>query len=200
MNHLRSYNETILLKSLKEGSEEAFETIYSRYVGKLYNFMLGMTGGNEYMAEEMVQIAFIALWETRDRINPDKSIISYLAVIAKNTLFNKQRRQTVEFLYREQLLREETVHDVSTEQKIEEKWLKESLNEIIEKMPPGRQRVFRMSRQQGLSTKEIAEKLGITVSTVETQISLGLKYMRKEFMKNRDKLLLLASIAISQAY
>lgn len=162
--------------------------------------MLGMTGGNEYMAEEMVQIAFIALWETRDRINPDKSIISYLAVIAKNTLFNKQRRQTVEFLYREQLLREETVHDVSTEQKIEEKWLKESLNEIIEKMPPGRQRVFRMSRQQGLSTKEIAEKLGITVSTVETQISLGLKYMRKEFMKNRDKLLLLASIAISQAY
>lgn len=200
MSHLRSNNETILLKSLKAGSEKAFETIYSRYVGKLYNFMLGMTGGNEYMAEEMVQIAFIALWETRDRINPDKSIISYLAVIAKNTLFNKQRRQTVEFLYREQLLREETVHDVSTEQKIEEKWLKESLNEIIEKMPPGRQRVFRMSRQQGLSTKEIAEKLGITVSTVETQISLGLKYMRKEFMKNRDKLLLLASIAISQAY
>lgn len=200
MSHLRSNNETILLKSLKAGSEKAFETIYSRYVGKLYNFMLGMTGGNEYMAEEMVQIAFIALWETRDRINPDKSIISYLAVIAKNTLFNKQRRQTVEFLYREQLLREETVYDVSTEKKIEEKWLKESLNEIIEKMPPGRQRVFRMSRQQGLSTKEIAEKLGITVSTVETQISLGLKYMRKEFMKNRDKLLLLASIAISQAY
>lgn len=75
---MKDYNESNILDELKNGSEEAFEIIYSRYAGKLYNFMMGMTKGDVYMAEEMVQTTFIKLWETRDRINSDKSIISQL--------------------------------------------------------------------------------------------------------------------------
>ena len=90
------------------------------------------------------------------------------------------------------LLREETEMDFSTEQKVEEMWLKKSLDELIEQMPPGRKKIFKMSRQQEMSTKEIAEKLGVSVSTVETQISLATKFMKREMLKYRDKLIFIA--------
>lgn len=185
-------NEASLINALKNGSAEAFEIIYNRYVGKLYNFMMGITKGDEYMSEEMVQTAFIRLWETRERIDTGKSLISYLATIAKNTLYNKYKRQTVEYIYREMILREETEMDYTTEQQVEEVWLKKSLDELIEQMPPGRKRIFKMSRQQEMSTKEIAEQLGVSVSTVETQISLATKFMKNEILKHREKLIFVA--------
>lgn len=154
--------------------------------------MMGITKGDEYMSEEMVQTAFIRLWETRERIDTGKSLISYLATIAKNTLYNKYKRQTVEYIYREMILREETEMDYTTEQQVEEVWLKKSLDELIEQMPPGRKRIFKMSRQQEMSTKEIAEQLGVSVSTVETQISLATKFMKNEILKHREKLIFVA--------
>lgn len=186
----------MLLDDLKNGSEEAFEKIYSRYVGKLFNFMMSMTKGNEYLAEEMVQNAFIKLWETRDRIDINKSILSYLATISKNTLFNYHKRQTVEFIYKEMQLREINSYDSSTEHEVEEKWLKMVLNDMIVKLPPGRQRIFIMSRIEGLSTTEISDKLGVTKSTVETQISLALKFIRSEFNKHKDIILSTALIGL----
>lgn len=186
---MKVYNEADVIKDLKRGSGEAFEIIYNRYVGKLYNFMLGITRGDEYMSEEMVQTAFIRLWETRERIDTGKSLISYLATIAKNTLYNKYKRQTVELIYREMVLREETEIDHTTEQQVEGEWLKRSLDDLIDQMPPGRKNIYKLSRQQEMSTKEIAEKLGISVSTVETQLSLATKYMKNELLKHRDKLI-----------
>ncbi|WP_053826656.1 RNA polymerase sigma-70 factor [Lascolabacillus massiliensis] len=189
---MKVYNEADVIKDLKRGSGEAFEIIYNRYVGKLYNFMLGITRGDEYMSEEMVQTAFIRLWETRERIDTGKSLISYLATIAKNTLYNKYKRQTVELIYREMVLREETEIDHTTEQQVEGEWLKRSLDDLIDQMPPGRKNIYKLSRQQEMSTKEIAEKLGISVSTVETQLSLATKYMKNELLKHRDKLIFIA--------
>ncbi|TAH60140.1 MAG: RNA polymerase sigma-70 factor [Fermentimonas caenicola] len=189
---MKVYNEADVIKDLKRGSGEAFEIIYNRYVGKLYNFMLGITRGDEYMSEEMVQTAFIRLWETRERIDTGKSLISYLATIAKNTLYNKYKRQTVELIYRDMVLREETEIDHTTEQQVEGEWLKRSLDDLIDQMPPGRKNIYKLSRQQEMSTKEIAEKLGISVSTVETQLSLATKYMKNELLKHRDKLIFIA--------
>ena len=189
---MKVYNEADVIKDLKRGSGEAFEIIYNRYVGKLYNFMLGITRGDEYMSEEMVQTAFIRLWETRERIDTGKSLISYLATIAKNNLYNKYKRQTVELIYREMVLREETEIDHTTEQQVEGEWLKRSLDDLIDQMPPGRKNIYKLSRQQEMSTKEIAEKLGISVSTVETQLSLATKYMKNELLKHRDKLIFIA--------
>jgi len=72
------------LIELKNGSEKAFETIYKRYAGKLYNFIMTISHGNRYMAEEIAQSVFVKLWEIHQQINPEKSILSFLSVIAKN--------------------------------------------------------------------------------------------------------------------
>ena len=74
----------------------AFEKLYHRYSGKLYNFIMRISAGNRYMAEEVVQSTFIRIWEVRGTVDPESSFISFLCTIAKNLLMNMYQRQTVE--------------------------------------------------------------------------------------------------------
>ena len=184
-------NEVDDLISLKSGSYKAFEVIYKRYAGKLYNFIMTISHGDRYMAEEIVQSVFVKLWEMHPQINPEKSVLSFLSVIAKNMLLNKYQRQTVEFLYREFILKEQLIADNITEKEIDRKWLETFVDELIEQLPPSRRRIFILSRKEDLSTQQIAEIMHISVSTVETQLSLAMKYMRRQFERNYDKLFLL---------
>lgn len=73
-----SINEKRLLTELKNGSFQAFERLYNMYSGKLYNFIMRISSGNQYMAEEVVQSAFIRVWEVRERVEPESSFISFL--------------------------------------------------------------------------------------------------------------------------
>ena len=96
-------DEKHLLIDLKDGSFQAFERLYNMYSGKLYNFIMRLSSGNQYMAEEVVQSAFIRVWEVRERVEPESSFISFLCTIAKNLLMNMYQRQTVEYVYNEYL-------------------------------------------------------------------------------------------------
>ncbi len=191
------FDEVKELSSLKSGSDKAFETIYKRYSGKLYNFIMTISQGDTYMAEEIVQSTFIKLWEVRQQIEPERSILSYLSTIAKNMLMNKYQRQTVEFLYQQLLLKEQPAYDTSTEKETDRKWLEEYVDELIEQLPPSRKQIFILRRKKELSTREIAEIMHISVSTVETQLSLATKFIRKQFEKNYDKLFLLSMILVN---
>jgi len=183
-------NEVNDLIALKNGSYKAFEAIYKRYAGKLYNFIMTISHGDRYMAEEIVQTVFIKLWEMHPQINPEKSILSFLSVIAKNMLLNKYQRQTVDYLYQEFILKEQLGYDRITENEIDRKWLEIFIDELIEQLPPSRRKIFILSRKEDMSTRQIAEIMHISVSTVETQLSLAMKFMRRQFEKNYDKLFL----------
>jgi len=183
--------ETDDLIALRNGSPQAFERIYHRYGGKLYNFIMTLSHGDRYLAEEIVQSVFIKLWEVREQINPEKSVIFYLSTIGKNMLMNTYQRQTIEFVYRKLLSEQQVDYDTTTEEEIDRKWLENFADELIRQLPPSRQKIFILSRKEGYSNKQIAEMLNISVSTVETQLSLAMKFMRKEFQKNRDKLFVL---------
>jgi RNA polymerase sigma-70 factor (ECF subfamily) len=190
------FDEVKELRALRNGSEKAFENIYKQYSGKLYNFILSISHGDRYMTEEVVQTTFIKLWDVREQIDTTKSILSYLSTIAKNTLLNKYQRQTVEFLYQQFLKAEQPVYDTITEKETDRKWLENYVDELIEQLPPSRKKIFILSRKEELSTKEIAQKLNISVSTVETQLSLATKFIRKQFEKNYDKLFLLCILLL----
>ena len=98
-------NRSELLQSLKEGSFSAFEKLYNLYSGKLYNFMMRLSSGNQYMAEEVVQQTFIRLWEVREKVDPTENFVSYLCTIARNLSMNMYQHQTVEYIYTEYLLK-----------------------------------------------------------------------------------------------
>ena len=186
-----SINEKRLLTELKNGSFQAFERLYNIYSGKLYNFIMRISSGNQYMAEEVVQSAFIRVWEVRERVEPESSFISFLCTIAKNLLMNMYQRQTVEYVYNEYLKNTGVDRDSQTEESIDLRFLNEYIDSLAEELPAQRKKIFILSKRQNYTNKEIAEMMGISESTVATQLSLAVKFMREQLMKHYDKIVAL---------
>lgn len=186
-----SINEKRLLTELKNGSFHAFERLYNMYSGKLYNFIMRISSGNQYMAEEVVQSAFIRVWEVRERVEPESSFISFLCTIAKNLLMNMYQRQTVEYVYNEYLKNTGVDRDSQTEESIDLRFMNEYIDSLAEELPAQRKKIFILSKRQNYTNKEIAEMMGISESTVATQLSLAVKFMREQLMKHYDKIVAL---------
>ena len=186
-----SINEKRLLTELKNGSFHAFERLFNMYSGKLYNFIMRISSGNQYMAEEVVQSAFIRVWEVRERVEPESSFISFLCTIAKNLLMNMYQRQTVEYVYNEYLKNTGVDRDSQTEESIDLRFLNEYIDSLAEELPAQRKKIFILSKRQNYTNKEIAEMMGISESTVATQLSLAVKFMREQLMKHYDKIVAL---------
>ena len=184
-------DEKHLLIDLKDGSFQAFERLYNMYSGKLYNFIMRLSSGNQYMAEEVVQSTFIRIWEVREKVDTNASFISFLCTIAKNLLMNMYQRQTVEYVYNEYLLKSGLDHDSHTEDTIDLHFLNDYIDSLAEELPAQRKKIFILSKRQNYTNKEIAEMMGISESTVATQLSLAVKFMREQLMKHYDKVIAL---------
>ncbi len=186
-----SITEKKELELLKSGSSSSFEVLYHRYNAKLYNFIMKVSRGDGYMAEELVQRTFIKVWETKEYINPEKSFISYLCTIAKNMLLNEYEHQTIQFIYQEYVKVNISADDTSTEKQVEKNLLEEYIDKLTDKLPPKRKEIFILSRKEGLSNKEIAKQLQITESTIETQLSKALAFMKSQLKQNYEMILIL---------
>lgn len=184
-------DEKHLLIDLKDGSFQAFERLYNMYSGKLYNFIMRLSSGNQYMAEEVVQSTFIRIWEVREKVDTNASFISFLCTIAKNLLMNMYQRQTVEYVYNEYLLKSGLDCDSQTEDTIDLHFLNDYIDSLAEELPAQRKNIFILSKRQNYTNKEIAEMMGISESTVATQLSLAVKFMREQLMKHYDKVIAL---------
>jgi len=180
------------LELLKNVSKQSFEALYQRYSGKLYNFVMKLSKGNNYMAEELVQRTFIKVWDNRASVNPEKSFISYLCTIAKNMLLNEYEHQTIQFIYEEYINNIETTeNDNSTEKEVDKNLLEEYIDKLADKLPPKRKEIFILSRKEGFSNKEIAKRLNISESTIETQLSKALFFMKGQLKQHFDHILIL---------
>ncbi len=179
------------LELLKKGSSPSFETLYHRYSGKLYNFVMKISKGDTYIAEELVQRTFIKVWETREYIDSDKSFISYLCTISKNMLLNEYEHQTVQFIYQEYVIVNTADVDSSTEKEVDKNLLEEYIDKLADTLPPKRREIFILSRKEGLSNKKIAERLHITESTIETQLSKALTFMKSQMQKHYELILII---------
>ncbi|MDR0865676.1 MAG: RNA polymerase sigma-70 factor [Candidatus Symbiothrix sp.] len=178
------------LKLLKEGSSHAFEKLYDQYSGKLYNFILKISHGNTYLSEELTQQAFIKVWEIRERITAEKSFFAYLCTIAKNMLLNELEHQTIEFIYQEYFKQNNPMPDYSTEKEINRKMLEEMIDKLAEQLPPARKQIFILSKKEEYSVKEIAKKLNLAETTVQTQLSKALAFMKEQLAKQYDLIVL----------
>lgn len=182
------------LELLRNASKKSFEALYHRYSGKLYNFVMRISKGDSYIAEELVQRTFIKIWETREYIDSDKSFISYLCTIAKNMLLNEYEHQTVQFIYQEYVKVDTADVDNSTEKEVDKNLLEEYIDKLADNLPPKRREIFILSRKEGLSNKKIAERLHITESTIETQLSKALTFMKSQVQKYYELILIILFI------
>lgn len=168
-----------LIKKLNKGNINAFDELFKIYSGKVFNFTRYFTLSIEE-AEEITQEVFIAVWENRKKIDAEISFSSYLFGIAKNKIFNLIRKKHYYYQY---IKKNENNEEINGEEELLNRELQRLINECIESLPPKRKEIFKLSREEGLTYKEIAKKLNISENTVDVQIRRSLKQIQ-EVLKN----------------
>ncbi len=177
-----SPDEKILVCQLKQGNDEAFKQLFLKYHKKLYHFSKKILKDRDE-SEGIVQNVFMEIWETRKRLDEEKSFSGYLFKIAKNKIYNTIRKKINEQVYREYIVSENHGNGPSVEDEYNSRHLSITIEKLIDSLPRRRKEVFLLSRDEGLTYKEIATKLKISENTVDTQIRSALNFLRNQFRK-----------------
>ena len=170
------------IEELKNSNQLAFNEIFNEYHAMVYNYILKRTG-SKYYAEEVTQLVFIRLWKYRLGLSLEISLDFQLLRIAKTTLIDYLRKAECNRKRQEKLMGHK-LKGVQTEfiNPFELKETHSKLENLVNTLPPVRQQVFKMSRFNQLSNREISERLSITTKTVENHIHLALKFLKGHFI------------------
>lgn len=168
--------EKLVIDRLKGGDAEAFTILYNRYWLKVYNFaQLYIISSSELW--EVVQDVFLKVWESKEILDADKNFDGFLFMITRNIIFNYSRRYFIDLNFRMTALRGiEESYEI--EEELDAVDLKNYIDSLVAQLPPKRQQIFKMSREEHLSCKEIAERCGVGEKAVERQITLALKFLK----------------------
>lgn len=169
-----------LIELLREGDPLSFEILFQKYYVRFYNFVFNLTK-NSQAAEDIIQNVFMKIWINRASLRPDQSIHNYIYVLSKREMLNHIRDRKA-YVQVERLVMAEQPSEEVTDQSMSLKELDERIRRFIADMPEQRRKVFLLSRYRGLTNKEIAEMMGLSVRTVDRHINLALTSLKKEFM------------------
>lgn len=174
--------ERSLILRLIGGDEDAFCELYATYKNRLIYFAMRFLKSREY-AEDVFQDAFTVVWQSRRFINPDASFSSYLYTIMRNRILNQLRNSANEEKLKESILSQALDYTEDTKREVMLNDLKSLISHALQQLTPRQREIFEMSREAQLSHKEIADKLGISVNTVQEHISISLKLIRTYLIK-----------------
>jgi RNA polymerase sigma-70 factor (ECF subfamily) len=173
---------TDVVKRVKAGDAVAFERIFNLYQQNIYNFLLYKLKDSA-AAEDHLQEVFFKLWKNRANLQEEQSIKNYLYTIADNLVLNNARHLKVVTRYQEQFKAGLFYPAENPQQVLEEKEFKQRLMDAIEDLPEKSRIVFLLSRMEDLSYQEIAERLSISIKTVEGHMTKALKLLRERVYK-----------------
>jgi RNA polymerase sigma-70 factor, ECF subfamily len=169
-----------------KGDHSAIQWLYQKYYVGLCTYANRFTR-NKILSEEIVQQTFFKLWEKRESLQINESIVAYLFQTVRNNYLNHLKHQQIVNRYSEAFsqslheteeylaISQETGLSIYIAQELEHK-----INAAIENLPEQCREIFKMSRFDGLKHIEIADKKGITLNTVQKQISIALTKLKTE--------------------
>ena len=187
----KSCKEIFLINNrLKYSDHGAFLEIYDGYSKSLYHFVKKFiydTGA----VDDIVHDTFLKLWNAREGIKPHFPIQNYLYKIARNLVYKRLKERMVflemqsELVYMEQ----KGNFQCSAEETYIDAEYRHIYESAVEQLPAQRKRIFKMSRQEGLSHREIAQHLNISINTVKEHMSLAMRSVKEYIAKEHDILL-----------
>ena len=179
---VHEYEEQLFSK-IKEGDENAFNKAFDLYYPQLCFFANNMIHDFD-LSRSIVQQVFVDLWIRHKNLDILFSLKSYLFQAVRNEAFDILKHRKVESKYLQSLRKKDEqgwFHD-----QIEEAELNDRINIAIQELPPKCRNIFILCRFEELKYSEIAERLNISVKTVEMQISIALKKIRTKLSSNQS--------------
>ncbi|TGV00562.1 RNA polymerase sigma-70 factor [Flavivirga rizhaonensis] len=176
MFNSQKLKDDLLIERLKNDDKKVLTELYNTYWKPLFLSSYNLLKNKE-LCEEIIQDVFIDLWNKREKIQIQISLNSYLYACTRYKVFAQFRKNKI--------IRIELYEDLKNrfqystpETKIMHKELVAQINAVVETLPRKCQNVYKLSRHQQLSHKEIAEQLNISTKTVENHISFALRALR----------------------
>ncbi len=162
----------------------AFDAIYEQYSKRLYVFVFRYLK-QEADTEEIVQEVFLKLWESRNKIDLCASFDSFLFTIAYNNTISLLRKKVNEKKYLEHLVNRQQINNADALiDEIHFREINRQVKLLIEELTPRQKEIFKLSREEGLTHAEIAEKLHISVNTVKNHLVAALAFLKSNIPGN----------------
>lgn len=177
---LKYQDENNLVQALRRGEQEAFDFLFRRWYEPLCHYACRLADGDMDEAEDLVQQAFIKLWERRTRIDVAWSLKAYLYKTVHNACLNRLRSLKVQSKYLDFTAQQTGTMYTQPEDTSPE--LIERFRRAMDALPPQCRHIFELSRFESLKYREIADQLGISIKTVETQMGKALRVMRLQLV------------------
>lgn len=179
MGNSNKYSGKELSKHLKEGDLKAYNILFDTYFSRIFNYALKLSN-DDALAKDIVQDTFVKLWTKREQINIELSIGNYLYKICKNEFLGYLRDKKKERAFLDEI-KIETTYQMHLEPEDNVARINR-LRAAIEKLSPKCKEAFILSKYENLSYKDIAEKMNISIKTVEVHISKAYSQLRKGLM------------------
>lgn len=174
MDNTAQYNEKELLLKIAEGDEKAFNVLVHQYWNTFFSHALAYLKSVE-KAEETTQDIFMRVWQARQTLPAVNSLKDYLFIVARNQIYNEARKKIMQ-LYLP--LENQEAGYASPVQETEFKETYQLLLQGIEALPEQRRKIFKMSRLEGMSNKQIAANLSMHKDTVYQYIVKALNFLK----------------------
>lgn len=165
------------LRKIRKGDIKSFEAIFHRFHPGLDGYARSLVGRDE-IAEEVVQDVFYNIWKNRETLMINKSLQSYLYRSVYNNSMMVLRKIRREQSMEEGSAMEYQVDSADPSKIMQMNEVSELVSRTLESLPERTREIFRLNRQEGLKYLEIAERLSISVKTVEANMGKALKALR----------------------
>lgn len=173
--------------------EAAFEQVFKTHFKNLYAYALTMLK-DETEAEETVQQVFFKLWERSEKLNVTGTVAAYLYRAVHNESLNYLKHRKVKESHRLHVAYSMKSNPEQTQEKEFSRELEKKYRDALNELPEQCRTVFQLSRFENMKYREIADKLQISVKTVENHMGKALKFLRTRLVDFLHLLLLLLNL------
>jgi RNA polymerase sigma-70 factor (ECF subfamily) len=186
---LSSNSEIYIIKQINNGSIETFKSLYDAFYTCLLLYANSIIN-NIDISKDIIQDIYLKLWEKRKEFTIKYSLKSYLYTAVRNSCMDYLKHLKVEKKYVDHSLVELKEKEliffselfIHPEEDDFEKYLNE-INMVVDDLPEQRKKIFKLSRYEGMKNIEVAQRLNLSVRTVDTQIYRALKTLREKLNK-----------------
>jgi RNA polymerase sigma-70 factor (ECF subfamily) len=181
---------------VKSDKEKAFQLVFDAYWHALYSQAYKKVQCDD-IAKDLVQDAFISLWDKIELLDVEKSVLAYLYAILRNKTLKLYEKNEVRMKYALSVTAREIPADQYSQNLLLEKELTAIINEEVAKMPQRMREIYLLKKDDEMSIKQIANDLSLSEQTIKNQLQMAYQRLRTR-VKDYDSSLALLALLLSK--